>query len=190
MSVEIEKRFEILKGLPPYGPLYVPVSTDNEPFYHEGLVVKFIKRDGSEWIANFDVGGTNLKKILELDNSNNLLVIACGICYLFSIEKTKPISILGYSFSEYLKTENNQFIFNDCTDLLIVESNGEFHRTDRISFGGIKDLHYQNGFARGKAWEPNSKKGKWIDFEYDVKNRILKGGCFNKSRKWWEFWRI
>ena len=54
--MQVQRRYEILDGLPTYGPMYVPVSEDGEPFYSEGFVVRFYKSDGSEWVANFKPG--------------------------------------------------------------------------------------------------------------------------------------
>src|SRR5690606_39492556 len=46
--MQVQRRYEILDGLPTYGPMYVPVSEDGEPFYSEGFVVRFYKSDRSE----------------------------------------------------------------------------------------------------------------------------------------------
>jgi len=42
-----EKRYEILDSLPTYGPMYVPVSESGDPFYSEGVVVRFFRNDGT-----------------------------------------------------------------------------------------------------------------------------------------------
>lgn len=61
MECEV-KRHEILKGLPPYGPIYIPVFYTDHPsesFYIEGFVVRFISQ-GESWMANFTIEGTAL----------------------------------------------------------------------------------------------------------------------------------
>ena len=45
----MNKRYEQLKSLPTYGPMYIPVSGNDEPFYSEGLVIRFFRTDGTDW---------------------------------------------------------------------------------------------------------------------------------------------
>ena len=54
--MKTERRYEILNALPAYGPMYISISDDGEPYYTEGYVVKFKKRNGEEWVANFKPG--------------------------------------------------------------------------------------------------------------------------------------
>ena len=37
-----EKPYEILDGLPSYRPIYIPISTDEEPCYSENSKIKYI----------------------------------------------------------------------------------------------------------------------------------------------------
>ena len=46
-----DKRYEILNSLPSSGPMYVPVTGNGEPFYSEGVAVRFYKTDGSNWVG-------------------------------------------------------------------------------------------------------------------------------------------
>ncbi len=82
-----KKRYEILNGLPAYGPMYVSVTENGESFYSEGFPVRFYKTDGTEWIANFRPGWTDLKQVIEFKNTQNLLVLACGTCYIVVPDK-------------------------------------------------------------------------------------------------------
>ena len=48
------KQYELLDGLPPYGPMYISVTTDDsEPYASEGYVLRLFKSDGTSWVANF-----------------------------------------------------------------------------------------------------------------------------------------
>ena len=51
-----EKQYEILEALPTYGPMYIPVTENDEAFYSEGFPVRFYKSDGTNWVANFKPG--------------------------------------------------------------------------------------------------------------------------------------
>lgn len=63
--------------MPTYGPMYVPITDNGEPFYSEGFPVRFYKLDQTEWVANFQPGWTELKQIIEFEKTQNLLIIAC-----------------------------------------------------------------------------------------------------------------
>ena len=101
------KKYEILDSLPTYGPMYIPVSESGELFYSEGFAVRFYRSDDTEWIANFQLGWTDLKEIYQLEDTSNLLVIACGTCYLMNSDETKPISVFGVGFERVLKTKTD-----------------------------------------------------------------------------------
>jgi hypothetical protein len=62
-----DKRYEILDGLPSYGPIYISISQDGIPFYSEGFVVRFYKSDGTNWVANFKPGWTNSSGVYEFN---------------------------------------------------------------------------------------------------------------------------
>ena len=52
--------YEILKGLPGYGPMYISIPPNNYNVYSEDFVVRFYKKDGSEWVGNFQLGFSNM----------------------------------------------------------------------------------------------------------------------------------
>jgi len=83
---------EVLKGLPAYGPMYIPINTDGEGFFSEGFVVKFYTKDGTNWIANFKPGWTNYYDVFDYSKFNTVIIIAGGYVYVMSPEKIKPIT--------------------------------------------------------------------------------------------------
>ena len=68
------KRYEILSGLPAYGPMYVPVTQVEQPFinpYSEGFVVRFFDSSGESWVANFNVGYTTFKAVFDFPQTGS-----------------------------------------------------------------------------------------------------------------------
>lgn len=187
-----EKRYEILNSLPTYGPMYVPVKDNGEAFYSEGFPVRFYKTDGTEWVANFKPGWTDLKVIYELKNTSKLLVIACGTCYLMNPEETKPISVFGVGYSTVLKCQNGRLILQDQTDLTIIETDGNHWDTERISWDGLKDLKIENNIITGLSFDPVNDADEWVGFSYDIDTKILTGGSYNRyeiiKKPWWKIW--
>ena len=186
------KRYEILESLPTYGPMYIPVSDNDKPFYSEGFVVRFYRTDETEWVANFLPGWTNLKVIIELTDTTNLLVIACGTCYLMNPDDTKPLSVFGVGYLTTFKTEDGRLILQDQTDLTIVEPDGSYWGTERISWDGLKELKIDNNTITGLAYDPMYDADEWVKFSYNIDKKELIGGSFVRPEKVkkskWRFW--
>ena len=52
----MKKQYEILPSLPPYGPIYTPITPDDTRSsnpYSEGFVIRFFTSSGESWVANF-----------------------------------------------------------------------------------------------------------------------------------------
>lgn len=192
----VQKRCEILKSLPVYGELYIPISEDNEPFYSEGFVVRFFKKDGKNWDANFKLGWTGFNAVYEFNNEDFILVIAGGTGYLINPESTKPINVFGVGFLSAIKSENNKIILQDITDLTIVEPNGEKWHTERIYWDGIKDLKLEGNIVSGLSFDPINDRDEWVEFIVNLENRNVQGGSYRqyeiksieRKNKWWKFW--
>lgn len=183
--------FEILKSLPAYGPMYIPISHSGEGFYEEGFVIRFFKSDGTDWIANFQPGWTNFRTVIEL-SSSKLLIIASGTCYIMNPDQQVPISVFGVGYEAILKMKKGIYVLQDQTDLTMLDEFGNHSHSERISYDGIKDLSLdENGLVYGVSYCPTSNSDEWIPFIYDVENRKLIGGSFGGNtpiRKWWKLW--
>ena len=188
-----EKRYEILSSLPTYGPMYVPVTHNGEPFYFEGFPVHFYKTDKTEWVANFHPGLTDLKQIIELEKTQNILVIAFGTCYLMNPNDTKPIEVFGVGYSDSFKANKKRIVLQDQTGLTIVEPNGTHWHTERISWDGIKEIEIENNIVQGLSYNPMYDADEWVDFTYNLDTQTLIGGSYhlydnNKVKPWWKIW--
>lgn len=188
-----EKRYEILDSLPTYGSMYIPISKDGEPFYSEGFVVRFYKSDNSEWVANFQPGWSNLKEVIEIKNSNNLLVIAGGTCYLMNPEHTKPIDVFGFNYIDLLAANNDRIVLYNDTHLTIFESNQKHWDSVRISWDGLAEIIMKENIVTGLSYDPMYENDEWVPFTYNIDERTLKGGSyerykFKNIKPWWKFW--
>ncbi|TDL99657.1 MAG: hypothetical protein C4K58_07125 [Flavobacteriaceae bacterium] len=188
-----ERRYEKLISLPAYGPMYVSVSDNGEPFYSEGFAVRFYKIDGTEWIANFQPGWTDFKEVIEFDKTQNLLIVACGTCYIMNPNETKPIEVFGVGYSDVFKASKDRLILQDRTDLTIIEPDGSHWNTERISWDGISGIKVEDNLVKGLSYDPMHDTDKWVQFIYDIDTRVLTGGSYNKYFKkrikpWWKVW--
>jgi hypothetical protein len=207
-----EKRYEILKGLPPYGPMYIPISDDEEPFYSEGYIVKFKKSDGEEWVANFRQGWTNYNNIFDLPELNLIVVFAGGQGYIMNPEEQKPKMTFGLTIKDVIQKEDRGLICSDGIHILLLDNKtGEIWKSDRISWDGIKDLKLVDNKISGQTYDPTNSNQHWSDFELDLETKEIKGGSFQeflernehlevqengmlrektetKKKLWWKIW--
>ncbi len=207
-----EKRYEILKGLPPYGPMYIPISEDEEPFYSEGYIVKFKKSDGEEWVANFRPGWTNYNNIFDLPEQNLIVVFAGGQGYIMNPEEQKPKMTFGLTIKDVIQKEDRSLISSDGIHILLLDNKtGKIWKSDRISWDGIKDLKLVDNKISGQTYDPTNSNQHWSDFEVDLETKEIKGGSFQefldrnehlevqengmliektetKKKLWWKIW--
>lgn len=176
-----EKRYEILNGLPPYGPMYIPISADEEPFYSEGYVVKFKKSDGEEWVANFRPGWTNFYDTFDFPEHNIVVVFAGGQGYIMSPDEKKPRMTFGLTIKDVIQKEDGSLICSDDIYILVLNNKtGEFWRSDRISWDGIKDLKFFDNKVIGQTYDPTNDNQPWSDFELNLESKEIKGGSFQE----------
>jgi hypothetical protein len=201
------KQFEILNGLPPTGPMYVPVTTDGQPFYSEGFVVRFFKSDGSDWVANFQPGFGGHSGVYDLAEPNKFAVFAKGTCYIMTTEDSKPLETLGGSFQQVLINKTRQLILIDVTDISVIEPTGQHWNSERISWDGFKDIKLIENVISGLSFDPMDRENEWISFTFDILTKEINGGSFRRykfspvgpnvkkierkdkeDKPWWKFW--
>ena len=186
----MQKRYEILSSLPAYGPMYVSVSDNQEPFYSEGFVVRFYKADATEWIANFQPGWTDLKQVIELEKTTNLLVVACGTCYFMNPDETKPLDVFGVDYCKIFKASNGRVVLQGQTSFTVIEPDGKYWRTQRISWDGLSEVNIVSNLLSGFAYNPMHDSDEWKHFTYDIDTKTLIGGTYHiiEKKPWWKIW--
>ena len=194
----MNKRYEVLDGLPTYGDMAVPIVGEDDIFVSEGYVVKFYKDDGSSWIANFPKGYTNLFSVIEFSNSDNLFVISGGEAYLMNPNYSKPIKDFYYFVEEFVKSDNGGLIIATLTDIIFFDEYAEEEWRINISFDGIKDLKLDNNNLTGYCYDIfiTDESDSWKSFFINLDTKEVEGGCsqpenFKEKKPWYKyFWVI
>jgi len=70
--------FEILPGLPPYGPPAISFTPSGSLEFREGLVVRFCPDGAEPWIGNFLGGMTSCRAVLQHPNGSDVIVVVDG----------------------------------------------------------------------------------------------------------------
>lgn len=174
--MESTSRYEILPGLPGKVPMYISVSENNEQFYSEGFVVRFLKPDGTNWIANFKPGWSEFNFVKEYLASNRIIVIAQGQGYIMKPESPEPLHTFGLKIKEVTEAENNRIICADDCSLYLIDEEGGVWQSERISWDGIKDLTIQQNTVAGLSYYPMTDS--WVPFTFDIDTKFVTGGSF------------
>ena len=208
-----QKQYELLDGLPPYGPMYISVTTDDsDPYTSEGYVLRLFKSDGTSWVANFRPGWTNYYNIFDFSINKILVVIAGGQGYIMSPDEEKPKFTFGLTINEVLQCDDGSLVCADNVQIFFLDkSNGQTWVSERISWDGIKNLKISGDTLYGKTYDPTNSIQEWNDFSMNLKTKEIIGGSYinflkqnpnlevgnngmlrekvaTKKKLWWKIW--
>lgn len=145
--------FEILKGLPPYGKMYVPIPEGN---WSEGLVVQFTKDDGTIWVANIEYGKEGFDYIGELSHPTEILVISNGQCFIIDRNKEGIVVNFGCDFKE-VRRANDKFCLIGKRDIAIIENSHNFKFFESLCRDYIDNVQFQEGKLYGVLNDYNAR---------------------------------
>jgi hypothetical protein len=180
-----EKQYVILDSLPPYGPMYVPVNTDDdEPFFSEGYVLRLFKSDGTNWVANFRPGWSKYYNVFDFPEHKTLVVFAGGQGYIMSPDQEKPKMTFGLIVTDVLQTDDGSLVCADpCNITFLDNTTGQLWISERISWDGINDLKISGDILYGKSYEAQSSIDEWSDFSINLKSKEITGGSWRNFLK-------
>ena len=196
----MKETFKILKGLPAYGEMYISIPENGYSEFSEGMAIKFIKKDNTEWIGNFATGSSSLKFATRLNDSENILIIACGNCYLMNSEETQPKVEFGHDY-KYIFEYKTKFVLVGQYSISIVESIDNIEHLDNLCYDGIKNVKLENENLIGEFNNYDSYgEGYKNDFILNLETSEFKGierikkqnkistENIAKNKKWWKLW--
>ena len=179
----MDNRYEVLKGLPTYGDIAIPIIDEDDIFVSEGYVVKFYKNDGSTWIANFPKGESNLSFVKEISKNNYILVISGGDGYLMNPNHHKPVKKLQYFAEEMIERDDGRLILVSITDIMFLDENAAIEWEKNIGLDGIKDLKLDDNKLIGYCYnifiDYEKNNDLWVKFTIDLDTKEVEGGCYN-----------
>ena len=133
--------FEVLAGLPPYGPEALAFSATGLGTHSEGFVVRFVTDDRSDWVGNFQPGFTSCFAIVRHPNGHNYIVVAGGQAYIIDPCNPKSWEHFGASIEFVLEIKDvNGVLFGNGIAFEFIGSNGTRWKSRRISWDGMADL--------------------------------------------------
>jgi hypothetical protein len=149
----LNSTFEILKGLPPYGKMYIPIPERN---LSEGFPVEFTKDNGTKWIANFEVDKTSESSnfIANLQESGEVIVIAKNVAYLIDRNKESPIITFKGYFEKIIEHEDFKILIgHEC--MVVLKSSEKIEFYNDLNYAFTSDITFSNGIIEIVLFEYN-----------------------------------
>ena len=171
-------RWEVLSGLPAYGPPALNFSATGQGKHREGLVVRFTTESGDPWVGNFQPGMTGFCWVVQHPDKEHVIVVAGGEAYAVNTcTKTCVLTFGGQIMWAADIPESGLLLFASLTDVLAVRKTGIAWRSRRISWDGMRDMRIEGSWLIGEAYSPISHPS-WRPFRVEVTTGRAEGGTY------------
>ena len=173
-------KWELLAGLPPYGPPAIGFSATGQGKHREDSPL--LSTGGAEtWVGNFQPGFSSLHEAVEHPNGVEIVVVAGGTAYVVSPTSKMCIQTFGGQI-EWTKAvpEHRLVLFASLTDVIAIGVDGVRWRSRRISWDGLRELVVSNAELTGEAYSPLDDR--WHPFGMDVVTGEATGGSYNEVK--------
>jgi hypothetical protein len=169
-------KFEILSGLPTYGPMAEAFSATGQGKHREGFVVRFRISDDHGWVGNFQPGLGRYCGVLEHPNGTELIVIASGQAYIVDPISRQCSSTFGSQIETALEIpEHKMIIFGNGLWFEAINRTGRVWRSERISWDGMRKIAIQGATLAGEAYDISDA---WMPFNLDIASGNFTGGSY------------
>ncbi len=169
-------RFEILSGLPPYGPMALPFPPDGRQAFTEGLVVRFWPENKKAWIGNFQRSSVmGYDAVLAHPDGRQIMVVAGGAGYVVDSETRCETQrdLSSDIVSARCLPELGIILFEDGLRFAALKAGGEAWASDQIAWDEIRNISIEGACLRAEAYSPLGDR--WHPFSLDLNT----GECAN-----------
>jgi hypothetical protein len=171
-------KWEILSGLPVYGPSALNFSATGQGKHREGLVLKFRSNASESWVGNFQPGLVHFNCAMQHPDDEHVIVVAGGEAYVISPTAKECVQTFG---GQIIWAESvpdlNIVLIASLTDVLSIGKVGIVWRSGRISWDGLRTLKVDRVWLTGEAYSPYDKP-EWRPFRVDVTTGHVQGGTY------------
>jgi hypothetical protein len=169
--------FEVLPGLPPYGPRAIQCPAGWGHDAKEGFVVAFHLTSSQRWVGNFGRGLSHVDTVLAMPAVGKLAVIAGGALYEVDPKIPGPVEQAACCVTDTLEAPDAEkliLVWNHI-ELGCWGARGEVWNTGRISWDGFRNLKIDAGRITGDAWSPMGDR--WFPLSVDINTGVVEGGA-------------
>ena len=163
-------RFEVLPGLPAYGP--PALSFTERGKFSEGLVIHFHPKQSESWVGNFLGGLTKYNAVLDHPNGTDVIVVARGEACVVDPENRKIRHRIARNVEQVIRVPSlGMVVIPDLTDFTAINADDSGWQSERISWDGFRNIKVSNTDLLGEAYTP--VEDAWVPFKLD----LLTGRC-------------
>ena len=173
-------RFEILPGLPPYGPMAISFTENGAREHREGLVVRFYPRESEPWIGNFLGGMAACNIVLDHPNETDVIVVAQGQACVVDLESRAVRDRIAVAIEEVIPLPSlGSVVFRGLTDFTAIKADNSGWRSPRISWDGLRNIEVCETELLGEAYTPI--EDGWVPFKLDLLTGNCSDGIYEKE---------
>jgi hypothetical protein len=173
-------RFEILPGLPPYGPMAISFSIHGAREHREGLVVRFYPKESEPWVGNFLGGMTACTMVLDHPNETDVIVVAQGEACVVDPENRAVRDRIAWDIEEVIPLSSlGSVIFRGLTSFTAIKADNSGWRSPRISWDGLRNIEVRENELLGEAYTPIGDI--WVPFKLDLLTGYCPDGTYEKE---------
>ncbi|MEH2622177.1 hypothetical protein V1292_000232 [Bradyrhizobium sp. AZCC 1719] len=172
--------FEVLPGLPPYGPMAIVFTRNGAREHREGLVVRFYPRASEPWVGNFIGGETACNVVLDHPDENYVIVVAQGEVCFVDPENRAIIDRMAGDIEQVISIPSlGSVVFQCSTDFFAIKSGNAGWQSPRISWDGFRNIEVRGTELLGEAYSPVSDA--WMPFRLDLLTGHCADGIYEKE---------
>ncbi|WP_213287825.1 hypothetical protein [Bradyrhizobium sp. sGM-13] len=160
-------RFEILPGLPPYGPMAISFTRNGAREHREGLVVRFYPRASEPWVGNFIGGETACNVVLNHPDETCVIVVAQGEACFVDPESRTVIDCMAVDIEQVISIRLlGSVVFQCSSDFIAIGAGNSGWHSPRISWDGFHNIEVHETELVGEAYTPVADA--WVPFRLDL----------------------
>ncbi len=162
-------RFEILSGLPPYGPMALPFPPDGRQAFKEGLVVRIWSEDKESWTGNFQRSSAEgYDAVLAHPDGHQVVVIAGGAGYVVDPETRceARCNLSDTIVSARSIPELGIVLLSDGSQFAALKAGGENWTSNGVAWGGFCNISIEGACLRAEAY--SLFDDRWHPFILDL----------------------
>lgn len=172
-------RFELLPGLPAYGPPAISFPKSDVPTFREGLVVRFQPEQSEPWVGNFLGGSTDYDHVVAHPNDREVIVVSGGHGSIVDVETRSVIATWCDVTRLELLPTSGLVLVQGLTDFIAIGADGVRWQSPRISWDGFRNIRIAEHHLFGEAY--SAAGDDWLPFVLDLATGACADGVYDQD---------
>jgi hypothetical protein len=171
-------RFEVISGLPPYGPPATAFPASGVGAHRQGFVVRFNPEVGEPWTGDFQLGMTKFCGVFDHPDEKHVVVISGGNIYVIDPGTQGAEELPGMVVAVTSVSDGKALLFNEALYLSLITPAGVKWRSKRLSWDGIRNVSVAGDFVLGEGWRYDET---WHKYRVFLETGEFSGGAYESA---------